>query len=68
MPEYVVNSNGIKVLYEAAYLFSLQNKVTILTFNNHYYNGVRNLKYEPIPKKYINLIRQFATPYILLAV
>ena len=62
MPEYVTNSNGIKILYEAAYLFSLQNKVTILTFNNHYYNGVRNLKYEPIPKKYINLIRQFVTP------
>ena len=62
IPEYVVNSNGIKILYESAYLFSLQNKVTILTFNNHYYNGARNLKFEPIPKKYVSLIQQFATP------
>ncbi|CAM8359824.1 hypothetical protein [Candidatus Methylopumilus planktonicus] len=60
IPEYVANSNGIKILYEAAYLFSLQNKVTILTFNNHYFNGARNLEFEPIPKKYISLIRQYA--------
>jgi hypothetical protein len=62
VPEYAANSNGIKIIYEAAYLFSLQNKVTVLTFNNDYYNGTKNLKFEPMPDKYKSLIRQFATP------
>lgn len=50
IPNYVKNSNGIKIIWEAAYLFSKYRKVSISSF----YNGGDQ---SPVPIKFKNLLK-----------
>ena len=52
IPEYVTHSNGIKVLYEAAWLFSKFTSVEII---NYAHSGIEHLK--KIPLRYKRLIK-----------
>ncbi len=52
IPEYVSHSNGIKVLYEAAWLFSKFTSVEII---NYTHSGIEHLK--KIPLRYKRLIK-----------
>ena len=55
IPEHNFHSNGIKILYEAAFLFSKFFETTIITFNHG--PLVNKDNYNKTPKKYLNLIK-----------
>ena len=61
IPEFNFHSNGIKILYEAAFLFSKYFETTIITFNNG--DPVNDDNFKKTPKKYLNLIKDGLTEF-----